>query len=417
MSLADILHALNIAMGILLTQLYGYQLVYLFLPLFCKPKTGSQSKQLHYAILIAARNEEKVLPYLLQSIRAQNYPEHLLSIFVVADNCTDKTALAASSNGATVFCRNNPARAGKGYALHFLLHQIQQVTGLDRYDCFLIFDADNLLEPDFIHHINKIATAGYDVFCGLRNSKNFSGSGISAGHGLWFLHDSVHLNASRMVLGLPCVVTGTGFGFRRQVLETAGGWNFFTLTEDIEFSTWCILQGLRCGFSPDAKFYDEQPTTISQSWRQRTRWVQGGIQVSLRYGPALLRGMLRGGRQGFACMEALSLSLWGYSLGALGGILGLLSSYAASGLQGVAVCLLLALSYAWLSSWFMGLMTLLYSWEQIRAGFWYKLFSLFAFPFFMLTYIPIAISALFRKFHWPPIEHTAACSLEECRQK
>lgn len=72
---------------------------------------------------------------------------------MVADNCTDETARVAREHGATVFERFNKLQVGKGYAVHYLLDQIEATVGLDSFDDFLIFDADNLLQPDYIRQM------------------------------------------------------------------------------------------------------------------------------------------------------------------------------------------------------------------------------------------------------------------------
>ena len=272
MNFLSILRSISLVLAAVTTVCYFYQIVYLFLPLLKKQKPLETTQNRRYAILIAARNEEAVLPHLLDAIRAQDYPQDLITTYVVADNCTDRTAEVARAGGAQVFCRSNKIQIGKGYALNFLLEQIDGNDGLHNYDAFLIFDADNLLQPDYVRQINRLCANGFDAFCGYRNSKNFGSNWISRGYGLWYLHDSCHLNQSRMLLGTTCAVNGTGFGFTRQLLDRMGGWNFFTLTEDIEFSTWCATRGIRIGYCRDAELFDEQPENFLQSWRQRTRW-------------------------------------------------------------------------------------------------------------------------------------------------
>lgn len=410
---SEILWLIAKCFGLLLSLCYAYQVLYLFLPLFHKKPVPDAGKLQRYAILIAARNEEAVLPHLLSSIRNQDYPAENIRVFVVADNCTDRTAQVAQQGGAVVFSRHSTQRVGKGYALSFLLDQIDMTCGWDQFDAFLVFDADNVLRPDYIRQINKVCCTGYDIFCGYRNSKNFGTNWVSAGHALWFLHDSVHLNASRMALGQPCIVTGTGFGFTREIARRYGGWNFFTLTEDIEFSFRGITDGIEMGYCPDAVLYDEQPETFRQSWRQRTRWVQGGIQVSVRYGKALLKGFLRGGRKGLACLEAATLSLWGYGAGVLCGLLALTAAGLQSGLSGMLLWLAGTFLWGYGFSFLIGAMTLLMARRRIHATASQKLMGLFAFPLYTLSYAPIGITALFRKFHWPPIEHTVAVSAEE----
>lgn len=133
-----------------------------------------------------------------------------------------------------------------------------------------------------------------------RNSKNYGDNWISAGYALWFIRESRYLNNSRMLLGTSCAVSGTGFLFSRQVMESTNGWKFHLLTEDIEFSVHHILQGRKIGFCADAVLYDEQPVTFRQSWRQRLRWARGFLQVFRKYGFGLVKGI---GKGHFSCYD------------------------------------------------------------------------------------------------------------------
>ena len=412
MNLYDILTTVSGCLILLTSLCYFYQIIYLVLPLFRKDRHGAVEKQNRYAILIAARNEEAVLPHLLDSITAQDYAGPVRT-FVVADNCTDRTAQLARAHGATVFQRSSTTHVGKGYALNFLLEEIRRTEGLDQFDAFLIFDADNLLPRDYIRRMNRVVSMDYDAFCGCRNAKNFGDNWLSAGYGLWYLHDSTHMNRSRMLLGTPCTVNGTGFGFTRELLERMGGWNFFTLTEDIEFTTWCATRGIRVGYCHDAMVYDEQPTSLALSIRQRTRWVQGGLQVSVKYAGDLARGILRGGRTAYASFETATQSLWGYGMGVLSLGTALVSAYLAGKWLGLAQAVAASALGAYGSFFLIGALTLAAEYRRIPGGLRSRLLALFGFPLFMLSYAPIAILALFKKFQWLPIEHTAAIAPDE----
>lgn len=392
---------------------YFYQIVYLLLPLVLKPRPMASCNPTRYAILIAARNEEAVLPHLLDSIRQQDYPAQWITTYVVADNCTDATAEVARAHGARVFVRRDTTHVGKGYALWYLLEQLGQCGELERFDAFLIFDADNLLQPDYVRQMNRVVSQGYDAFCGYRNSKNFGSNWLSAGYGLWYLHDSTHLNRSRMLLGTACAVNGTGFGFTRQLLETMGGWTFFTLTEDVEFSTWCATHGIRVGYCHDAILFDEQPTSFRQSWRQRTRWIQGGLQVSVRYAGDLVRGLFRGGRTAYASFETATLSLWGYGMSILSVGTTMAAIFLTERWLGLAQAIVASLAGTYAALFGIGLLTVLTEYPRIRAGKGRILMSLFSFPLFMMSYLPIALTALFRKFQWLPIDHNVAISVED----
>jgi len=404
----DFLHIFSTCLIILTCACFSYEILYLLVPLFRKIRHSGKNNPTRYAILIAARNEEAVLPHLLESIRAQDYPGELIATYVIADNCTDRTAAVAAQHGARVYQRFNTSQVGKGYALNYLLEQIRIAGEIEHYDAFLIFDADNLLQRDYVNQINKVCSDGYEVFCGYRNSKNFGSSWVSSGHAIWYLHESTHLNQSRMILGNCCTVSGTGFGFTRQLLDRIGGWNFFTLTEDIEFRTWCATHGVRIGYSHDAVLFDEQPVTLSLSARQRTRWVQGGIQVSLRYCLDYLKGILRGGRTAWASFESATQSVWGYGLSAACFLLRMLVILLASRWMGLLEALLLTAAAGYASIFIVAALTVTAERRRIRATRKELLLSLVTYPFYVFSYIPIAVASVFCKREWKPIAHTVA---------
>ena len=96
---------------------------------------------------------------LIQSLRAQHYPEELLDIYVVADNCTDDTARVARQAGAAVYERHDQTRKGKGYALDYLFHRLAE-EGREDYEGYFVFDADNLVDPAFTAEMNRVFDTG-----------------------------------------------------------------------------------------------------------------------------------------------------------------------------------------------------------------------------------------------------------------
>lgn len=417
MSAADAIALLHAVVAVAFFCCYAYQIVYLLVPLFVRHKPHKETRLHRYAILIAARNEEAVLPQLLASIAAQDYPAELISTFVVADNCTDSTAAVARAGGATVYERHNTRLIGKGYALAELLEQTP-----DAFDAYLVFDADNLLAPDYITQINRTFSDGCDIVTSYRNAKNYGDNWISAGYGLWFLRETRQLSDARMRLGLACTVSGTGFGFTRGVLARCGGWHYFLLSEDTEFSVDRLLAGERIGYCPDAVFYDEQPTAFVQSWRQRMRWAKGYLQVFRRHGGRLLRGMVTAKpRLAFSCFDLCMTILPALLLNLLTlcGDLALLLIALIDGqpLWPAVAAAFSALPGAYLSFAVLGLLTTLTEWRRIGTTPARKLGYVLTFPLFMMTYIPISLAALFCRVEWKPIAHKAALSLEEVGRK
>lgn len=404
-------------LSVLTSLVFLYHILFLFIPLVAPKRPEKDASLRRYAVLIAARNEEAVLPHLLDSLRSQDYPAELVDIFVIADNCTDATAQVAQDHGAAVFTRFNRQLVGKGYALNYLLKQIDRTVGLEKFDAFLIFDADNLVAPDYIRRINQLPEQGYEAFCGYRNTKNFGGNWLTSGYALWYLHESTHLNRSRMAVGSCCAVSGTGFGFTRQLLERMGGWNFHTLTEDLEFNHWCAVNGIKIGYCHDAIVYDEQPLSFRQSWKQRTRWAQGGAQVSVRYAAPIARGIFRGGWAGFSCMDFATVSLWGFLLSLVTFLVGALTALLTQSAAELLYSAVLMISWGYGTLFFLGAWTAVMEWRRIRAGTLQKLVAVFTFPLFMMTFVPITLTSLFRKCRWEPIAHTVAISAKQLQEK
>lgn len=123
-----------------------------------------------------------------------------LTVFVMADNCTDATADIARREGAVVYTRFNREKVGKGYALEQLLLHIEEDYP-KVYDGFFVFDADNVLDCRFVEEMNRTFSDGYEVVTSYRNSKNYGDNWISAGYALWFIRESRYLNNSRDASG------------------------------------------------------------------------------------------------------------------------------------------------------------------------------------------------------------------------
>ena len=404
-------------LGILFMICYTYQFFYVFIALILPQRrypAAPQNKR--YAVLVAARNEATVLPQLLKSIAAQTYPKDLITVFVVADNCTDQTAAIARQYGARVFVRHNTVQVGKGHALAFLLEKIGRHGGLAAYDGYFVFDADNVLRENFIAEMHKAHAAGYAVLTSYRNSKNYGKSWISAGYALWFLRESRYLQNPRTLLGGSAMISGTGFLMDRRIVMKNGGWKHFLLTEDIEFTVDMILQGERIGYCHTAELFDEQPENFIASWRQRKRWARGMLDVMRRYGGGLLRGALR---CSWPCYD-MAVSVMPAFLLSLLQLLALLVLFLLNlVLTGNASLVLLHFlldffTFGYGVFWLLGAIALLSEWRHVYCAKWRAALWLFTFPIFMLTYIPVSFAALFWKnATWQPIAHTRALDVND----
>ena len=397
-------------MGALLALCYSYQFVFLVISYCRRPKPLPEAPVSKIAVLVAARNEEGVIAELLSAIKEQSYPQHLMEVFVTADNCTDGTAALARSLGATVYERRDTDRVGKGYVLDYMLKRIREERGVDAFDSYIVFDADNIPHKDFIKEELKVIAAGYDCAVGYRASKNYDDSWLSAGQGMCFLRDMVLLNRARMVTGSCCFVSGTGFMFTRALLERiGGGWPFHTLTEDGEFTVWAAINGVKIGYADNAIFYDEQPKRHSQSWNQRLRWCRGGVQIFSSYFKDLVKGIFSGGA--LACFDMAMCMAPAYLISVVTlatNVLGLIVTAAVGGdllFNLTLVAIGIAGIYAMLLIFSLSLT--ISEWRLIRGRWYKKIFYAFTFPLYMMTFVPIAVVALFKKnVKWKQIDHT-----------
>ena len=414
--LADI----NFLVGFVLFLCYSYQIFYTIVPFAIRAQRHRQPIKKHkIAILIAARNEEKVIGELLHSISEQDYDKDYLRTVVIADNCTDSTAEIARSNGATVFERFNKENIGKGYALDFAIDNLRKSGELEKIDGVIVLDADNILTKNYVTEMNKTYSDGYESFTSYRNSKNYGDNWISAGYGLWYIRESKFLHYARMLLGSSCAISGTGFFVSKKLLDKFNGWKFYLLTEDIEFSIFAIINGVKIGCSINAELFDEQPITFKQSYKQRLRWSKGFFQVWKKHGKDLIKGIFKHRKFAFFDMTMnimpafiLTVALLSTSISAIAfGILGIGNP------APVVESLLGYIGFTYSIMLLMGLITIISEWKKIHASAGRKIGYLFLFPIFMYTYIPISVIALFKKVTWEPIHHTRSRSLDEVTGK
>lgn len=342
-----------------------------------------------FAVLIPARNEEAVIGNIVRSLRAQNYPSALYDIFVIPNNCTDDTEHAALRAGAKILRCPRPVKT-KGEVLHQIFSMLR-----GQYDAYLVFDADNLVHPDFLARMNDVAAAGALAAKGRQVASNPYDSWIAGCYDLYFENFHLMYNLPRSALGLSAKLIGTGFMVTDKLLDTLGGWNTRTLTEDMEFSAQCAQAGVRIHYVPDALTYDEQPTGFAASMRQRRRWSAGVQQSANLHVPRLLAGKPAWLRLDMAAtlvmiyVQLLALIPTAWSLRTMD-------------LPGIAGTLALSLAGFWLGSAALALVLAISGRRDLRR----MLKSILLYPVFLASWYPLHILSLFAKPRtWKPIAH------------
>ncbi|BCI72738.1 glycosyl transferase 2 family protein [Sphingomonas sp. S17] len=253
-----------------------------------------------FTVLIPAHDEAGVIAPTLRSIAAQlRGGDHML---VIADNCTDDTAVIAAAHGADFTERRDPVRRGKGYALAHGLAQAARWAN----PVTIIVDADCLLSPNALYQLAaKAAREGRPVQGDYRLETAPGGSLASR-----FSAFAVRVkNYVRLLgglrLGVPCVLTGSGMAFPTALLsrvELGSG----EIVEDLLLAVDLTLDGAAPLFCPEARITSPLPATREAAEAQRARWEGGYLSIMRRY---VLRLACTALRRGDPRVLALALDL------------------------------------------------------------------------------------------------------------
>ena len=283
---------INKILGIILSAIVFHKFFYLVLGMLFTRKFKPAKNKHKYGICIAARNEENVIGNLIDSINKQDYPKDLYKIFVVADNCTDKTYEVAKKKGAVVYKRFDEVNRTKGFALKYLFERIEEDYKINSFDGYFIFDADNLLSIDYITKMNDAFDSGEKLITSFRNTKNFDENWIASTYALHWIRSARTNHRARSILRLATNIQGTGFLFASEIVKN--GWKYTSLTEDRALTADCVAAGYQITYQDDAVFYDEQPVSLRIALRQRLRWSKGHLQAFAESGPYLFMNIFFG---------------------------------------------------------------------------------------------------------------------------
>jgi len=410
--MVDIIKTISWTISFILTLYTSYFIFVSLFALFPQKRREKFQPKNKFAVVIPARNEELVIGNLIDSLQEQKYPRSLFDIIVIPNNCTDDTRQVAISKGTKIFDCKGTIRS-KGDALHEYFDSV--IKSDDAYDGFCIFDADNVASEDFLSAMNDAICRGDRVGQGFRGSKNPYDTPISSCYSIYYYIVNRFYNRARGVMNLSGMINGSGFMVCADIIKNQGGWHTETMTEDIEFTTKCVLSGEKVRWVPDAIFYDEQPLTFEQSWKQRKRWSTGTIQCSKLYVTQLAKNAAT--QKSVSCLDLLM-----FFQGPLMQILSFASIIFS------IILTLLCVEYDYFpqtdvyfwtflslpSSYFLST-ALAYAvvlMEKKKAS---KMFGgIIAFWFFILSWLPINVMCLFKKqTEWTQIKHIRAVKISE----
>ncbi|MGN0746093.1 MAG: glycosyltransferase family 2 protein [Aristaeellaceae bacterium] len=311
-----VLEALSALCGLWLAIMLAYQL-YLTVFGFRRETKDYEDHdpESRFLVLVPAHNEERVIGDIIDNLTRMDYPRELYDFYIIADNCTDRTAEVARAAGAKVIetHKDSPdAPTGKPIALKKALDSLGDYH--KNYDLLMIFDADNLMDTNMFREVNSqyLDKGKPDLIQCYLGAKN------KEGYVAWFYYTSYTVTNRFFQLakhrrGLNCSVGGTGYAIATEYVHDRGGWTTMSLTEDIEIQVEATEDGRRILWNHNVRVYDEKPTSFKASLRQKIRWGQGHWFVALRNTRKICRALKE---KRISVGEFISVMLYMYSLSA-----------------------------------------------------------------------------------------------------
>lgn len=384
-----------------LSVVFLWSTLVVMIGLLKRPRVYPQSaRKLRFAVLICARNEERVIRLPVKSVAMSKYPAQFRETIVIADNCSDATAAVARECGATVWEKTTPS-SGKGDVLAWGIERVRAQGG---FDAVAVFDADNVVSDVWFDAVNDALNGGETVVTGRRHSSNARANLISGWYTVYWDMMNELSNRVRTNLALSGKLTGTGFAFLLSVLGDKG-WRTRTMVEDVEFTVQGNIEGRRVAYVPEADYADEQPEAIVYMWRQLRRWATGGWQVVRLYFFEWLRALRR--RPSLRLFDSFFAILTGMSVAfiLLSNIIALIVKLCRGITGGSTFTLFFGIVlFVFVMGWFTALSAVALSPKKRRP----RWAAVLTFPIFSLILSAAVIFTLVRPTKsWKPIPHGA----------
>ena len=243
------------------------------------PQVVNENYKPFVTIMIPAHNEENVIANTVENIRNIDYPH--FEIIVIDDRSSDNTAnvindLANKYDDVVAFIRDKDAFPGKSAVLN-------DAFKIAKGDAILVFDADATVEPDFLNKlIPNLEPSDVGAVQARKIIRNKDYNFLTKCQNNEYTMDT-HLQVGRDAVKGAVELRGNGELIKREALEDIGGWNNYTITDDLDMSTRLHIKGWDVRFCPDACVYEEGIIFVMPLFRQRRRWLEGTIRRYLEY--------------------------------------------------------------------------------------------------------------------------------------
>ena len=234
-------------------------------------------------------NERFVAERLIDAAAGLTWPVEKLEIQVLDDSTDDTCAIVAGlvahyhSRGVNIHHIRRTHR--HGFKAGALAEGLVEAKG----EFIAIFDADFSPAPDFlektVRHFADPHVGMVQARWGFRNAEHSWLTGVQA------LLLGPHFGIEHQVRfsrGLFFNFNGTAGVWRREAIESAGGWQSDTVTEDLDLSYRSQLSGWRFVYLSHYSVPSELPVTLAAFRGQQQRWAKGSVQTARKILPRVL---------------------------------------------------------------------------------------------------------------------------------
>ena len=399
-----VLNIILIVINIPLFLYSAYFLVFLIIGLLKKKRRFPETeKRTHFAVLVPARNEESVIGALMESIQKLDYPRECFDTYVLLHNCTDDTEEIVSRYGAKIL-RRGPELKSKGEVLRSVFDEL---SAHEEIDAYVIVDADNAMNPEFLREVNKAIVGGASVVQCRRTGRNSKDAWVAGCYEIYYRMQNAFYNRPRIGIGCSASINGSGWAVTKDLISR-NGFEVRTITEDMEYTVICALDNARIAYVNEAISSDQFVSRLKLSMTQRVRWSYGMFQCIKYYEGNLIKQAFKGSYEAFdlalvnlmMIMTALSVALIPTGFFSVREILPLDQILPISPWLWFLIYLGLAAISYYLGSCIAGLIAVLMTRGSLREN--WK--GILGFPIFLVTWIPVIISCLFRRrVDWTPM--------------
>lgn len=310
MNLLAFVTFLSFALTLILAPFFSYLFIVTVFSILRRPRRSGfraeRPSDYRFGFVIPAHNEEAGIRRTVESCKAVHYDPKRYTVFVIADNCSDRTAMIAREAGAVVIERRDPTKTGKGSALDYFFNQALPDEESGHLDAVVVIDADTIVDAELLSAFSTALAEGKQWLQSYNIPSNADASSQTRLMTYAFsLYNGVLLRGQEAI-GLSVALRGNGMCFATSALERIP-WKASGLAEDLEFSWVLRTAGEQIHFLPEACVRSEMPTRWGPAAAsQRLRWEWGRRDlIGMFFGPLLKSTRIDVSQKTFYLIELL----------------------------------------------------------------------------------------------------------------